>query len=309
MDSAPPTKKPRLGGPLFPDGEVRREIALPPLHRPHINATEGDNTKQAPADQVPSRAHGPFLEDDSDEETSTTAASTTENQPARLERSHAAKLRDAIQFFKDKTEGQTGRVNRAALQQAIASCASAAAEKRFGGSDARESSKLRHLAEIKFLAQDTGMTGDEIEVWVKSAVPYLKEWKLHVIDDPRQRKGLLAILGPNFIKSAKVAAGVANLCVDESLDVLSCETKDLNISCRCARAASQIVLHGKAAGGLTDTSRPRFDLWRHECAVRLLIAVAAEFLARPDGYFVHLLGCPMPHMHVSMKKRAGVAWG
>jgi hypothetical protein len=302
--TGPPTKKQRLGGPLFPDGEVRSEITFTPPQRPRINETEGNKLKHAQADQSMSRARCPFVEVDSGGEDSTAAASVTENQQVGPNLSHAAKPASAIDFFKNRTAGQTARVGKRGLKNAIDFYASIAAKKQTARANTIENMQLMRLAKIGSIATDTGMTASEIEAWVKSAADVLREWHLCVINSPKHRAGLLVSLGEDRTNWDDIAFRVAKLCVDETLGVINKETQILNYSCRCAQAACKIVLVGKAAGLLTDTNLQNFDLWRHQCAVRLLFAAVADFLDRPDGYFAHLLGVPIPNMH----KRNQVVW-
>ncbi|KAK5128784.1 hypothetical protein LTR85_000117 [Meristemomyces frigidus] len=138
------------------------------------------------------------------------------------------------------------------------------------------------------------LTNAELLAWISSAPvrSSLEHWKRHVVDNPKMR--------------AMVQPG---MCADYNV---SCDTID-TLTGLCSQASSQpsadeafeTTAHFAAdiANASQHADSPLFELkeagelhWCYGFAVRLLVTAFHDLITskRSDGYFIELLGGPMP---------------
>jgi hypothetical protein len=178
-----------------------------------------------------------------------------------------------------------------------------------GTNEDKEEYKLLENHELSRLANETLMSAkvyfastsciyvkthlfQEISGWVISVGAVLVEWKKSCIDDPSIRSSILDYIGENRQAWDKKARNIAARCTPKMADS---DIYSLDAIDRCAHTACMVVMHGTVNAYFADSSRD--DAWRNKCAVRLLLAIVADFLDDAYGNFVELLGAPQPTMH------------
>ena len=129
---------------------------------------------------------------------------------------------------------------------------------------------------------------------------------MRVVDNQQARADVLGLLDQDRTTWDGVAISIAMMCMNEKghLD-------GIKVAALCAQAARGVVKDGETEGILARDEGGNVAFWHHECAARLLLAIIAEFLDDANGYFVKLLGPPLPHMHLDAKtngSRRGKKW-
>ena len=148
--------------------------------------------------------------------------------------------------------------------------------------------------DIQRLIEYARLTPAEFFEWLQAALGDLLAWQWSVIEDSKTRAELLLLLGEDRGNWNSTAAAISKEDKIEKLDGV--DAKSL-----CAQAAHEIATAGRKILDQTEGRDPA--LWHHECALRVLFAVVADFQDHANGYFVGLLGAPKPSMHLEKQSR------